>query len=307
MLVNNISQLRRVWRMLDPVFPQQPVFARRLPLRHAIYLFFLLAVVFSLAATLIPTEFVGFDWVHFWGIQRIPPFYPPWTIYIIGSLTFPVLTGLTLAAYSLAVIRRSIHPISATAAFLCLPLMWTLFLGQLEGLVILGLLGLPWLVPLALIKPQVSLFALGAYRSSLIALLAWVVLSLILWPDWSQTMLNINHFYAEGRYQQDISLGWWGLPLFLLTAWFSRGDMDMLMASGAFITPHLIFYNLLPLAPAVARLGPRAAVVALILSYLPFLSNWVSPWGWWLGWGFTAWIWGNLASRRYSNLLLLTR
>lgn len=307
MLGKSISQLRRVWRMLDPVFPRQSVFARRLPLRQAICLFFLLAVIFSLAATLIPTGFVGFDWVHFWGIQRVPPFYPPWTIYLVSVLTFPVLTGLTLAAFSLAVIHRSIHPISAAAAFLCLPLMWTLFLGQLDGLVLLGVLGMPWLVPLALLKPQVSLFALGARRSFLIVLMAWVVLSLILWPGWLRTMLNVNHFYAEGRYQQDISLGLWGLPLFLITAWFSRGDMDMLMASGTFLTPHLIFYNLLPLTPAVARLGPRAAAVALVLSYLPLLSNWVDPMGWWLGWGFTTWIWGSLAARRYSKALLLTR
>jgi hypothetical protein len=66
---------------------------------------------------------------------------------------------------------------------------------------------------------------------------------------------------------------------FLLTIWFSRGDMDMLMASGSFILPHLIPYNLLPLTPAIARMKPWQAGIAMVLSWLPFSANWIGPVG----------------------------
>ncbi|GAP12144.1 hypothetical protein BECAL_03347 [Bellilinea caldifistulae] len=292
----------RWWQKIDPLFPEQEIYKNKLPFRVTLPLFFILTLIFSCAATLIPADgFFAFDWVHFFGIQRVPPFYPPWTVYIIQFLTYPLLVGITLAAFSLATIQRSVHPISAIAAFFCLPLLWTVFLGQLEGLVVLGLLGLPWLVPLSLIKPQIAVFALGARRSYLVGLFFWLIVSIVIWGNWPNTMLLAESFYAEGRYEQNIGLGWWGLPFFLLTIWFSRGDMDMLMASGAFISPHVIFYNLLPITPAIARLRPRAAAIALLLSFLTLSSNWFGPLGWWLGWGFVPWVWLNLAAQRYPD------
>jgi hypothetical protein len=294
--------LQHLWSKLDPLFPEQEIFSRHLPLYITFPLFVTLSAVFSLAGTLITANgFYGFDWVHFFGIQQIPPFYPPWTLYFVRYLSYPILIGITLSAFSIATIQRARHPISAVAAFLSLPLLWTIFLGQLEGLVVLGMLGLPWLLPLSLVKPQISIFGLGARRSYILAFFLLMAASLLIWGNWPATMLAAESFYNEGRYVQNIGLGWWGLPLFLLTIWFSRGDMDMLMASGAFVTPHIIFYSLLPLMPAIARLKPRAAIVALFLSYLTFSSNWFGTPGWWLAWGLVPWLWINLATQRYPS------
>lgn len=296
------SWMQRWWRRLDPLFPEVNTFARRLPLRVAIPLFVALAGIFSLAATRIPVDgFFAFDWVNFFGIRRIAPFHPPWTIYTVMPLTYPLLVGISMAAFALAALQRAARPVSLVAACLCLPLIWTIFLGQIEGIVVLGLLGLPWLTPLALVKPQVSFFALGARREWVIGFFAVLAASLLIWGNWVSTMLAVESFYAEGRYPQNIALGAWGLPLFLATVWFSRGDMDMLMASGAFISPHLIFYNLLPLTPAVARLRPRAALLAVVFSWMTLSSNWLGAWGWWLGWGFVPWVWLNLAAMRYPE------
>ena len=275
---------------------------RRLSIPWQIGLFLILTAIFSLLARLIPANgFIGFDWFNFFGIQRIPPFYPPWTIDVVRWLTYPLLVGITLAAFSLAAWQRSVHPLSLAASFLCLPLLWTIFLGQVDGLALLGLLGLPWLAPLALIKPQVAVFAFGARRSNLLALGVVVAASLLIWPNWPAAWFNIYSHFGEGRFVQNIGLGWVGLPIFLATAWFSRGDLDMLMASGAFISPYLIVYNLLPLTPAVARLKPRAALGALFLSYLTLSANWLGDKGWWLGWLFVAWIWLCLAARCYPQ------
>jgi hypothetical protein len=258
--------------------------------------------VFAAAATLIPANgFVGFDWVNHFGRGRVPSIYPPWTSFV-AFLSWPALVGLTFAAVGLAVLKRAVHPSSAVFALLTLPLFWTVFLGQLEGLVVLGLLGLPWLAPLVLLKPQVSFFAFAARRSYLVAAGAFLVLSVLIWGPWPARMLAIQAYYPGGRYIQDIALGWWGLPLALPLLWWSRGDMDLLMAGGVFASLHLLPYNLLPIVPAIARLSPRAAALACIFSWLPFAANWIGPVGWWLGWIFVAWVWLNLAAARYPQV-----
>ncbi len=115
-------------------------------------------------------------------------------------------------------------------------------------------------------------------------------------------MFAVNSYYAEGRYIQDISIGIAGVFVALPMFWFSRGDMDMLMLSGAFVTPHLIPYNMLPFTSAIARLKPIPAVIACLLSWLPFSANWLGSWGWWLGWLFVIWLWGWLAASRYFGV-----
>lgn len=111
------------------------------------------------------------------------------------------------------------------------------------------------------------------------------------WPGSSQARTSqqcgfriayFSRVYSAGRYVQDIALGWWGLPLALPLLWWSRGDMDMLMAGGVFASLHLLPNNLLPIVPAIARLSPRAVALACIFSWFPFLANWIGPAGWWL-------------------------
>jgi hypothetical protein len=111
--------------------------------------------------------------------------------------------------------------------------------------------------------------------------------------------LAIESYNTAGRYDQNIGLGIYGIPVLLATVWFSRGDPDMLMLSGVFVVTRLIPYHFLPLTPAIARLRPRNALVAFILSWLPLSANWIGPAGWWLGWLFVLWLWLNLAAIRY--------
>ena len=286
----------------EPLFPDVPIYAQQISPFAQLALFALMAGLFAAGGLVLPANgFSGFDWVHIFSRGVVPPFYPPWGADVVRPLTWPLLIGLTMAAVCLAVLKRAVHPLSLALALLTLPLWWTLFLGQLEGLVTLGLLGLPWLVPLALIKPQVSIFACGARRSYLAAAVIFVAISLLIWGPWPLRMLSTNQFYAEGRYNTDISLGWWGVIVALPLLWVSRGDMDMLMLAGVFMTPHLLPYNLLPVVPALARLRPRAAALAALFSWLPFSANWLGPGGWWLGWVFIGYVWLCLAARRYPE------
>ncbi len=283
-----------------PLFPEQHIYARTIPVNQQFLLFGLFAIVFTLGASFFPADgFVGFDWVNVFAQGRISSFHPPWDYYILLLFNWPLLIGLSLAATCLAALKRARHPISLAMTLFSLPVLWTLFLGQLEGLVVLGLLALPWLTPLALMKPQISFFAFGARRSYAIGLLVVLLISFVIWGFWPARMLAVNSYYAEGRYPQDISIGWWGALIALPLFWFSRGDMDMLMLAGSFMTPHLIPYNLLPVAPALARLRPGMAVLAWFCSWLPFASNWLGPLGWWLGWLYVGLLWSNLAYDRY--------
>ncbi len=302
------TRARELWaflvRLTAPLFPEQSIFAGYFSWRKKALVFLAVVCSFTLVGALVPAGgYIGFDWTHFFGIGNVAPFYPPWTKSVTDLLTWPLLVGLGMAAFSLAAVQRSVHPLSLAAAFFCLPLLWTVFLGQLEGIALLGVIGLPWLAPLALLKPQVTIFAFGARRSYIVAFLVVILVSFLIFGPWWNTMFSAESFYAEGRYAQNIGLGWWGLPLFLATAWFSRGDVDMLMLSGSFITPHLIPYNLMPLAPAIARLRPPYALLATLFSWLPLVcANFFGNWGWWTGWIFPAFLWILLAIKRYNKM-----
>ena len=180
-------------------------------------------------------------------------------------------------------------------------MLWTIYLGQLEGISVLGLLFLPLFTPLAIIKPQVSFFAFLANKKYILILLMTLLISFLIWGIWPINTFSVDSYYEEGRYEQDISIGWKGLFIAVPLLWLSRGDMDMLMLAGSFCTLHLIPYNLLPVVPSIGRLKPLPAFVSLLFSFLPFSANWLGPKGWWLGWFFVCWLWINLAIERYPK------
>lgn len=302
-MVSIKGDMKKIVTILDMVFPEQIIFQRRLKIPTAIVFFLFLCFLFSVVATIIPVNgFIAYDWVYFFSVGNIPSWYQPWTISIIHFLNYPILIGITCAAFSMATFLRSVNRLSAIASFLCLPLIWVIFLGQIDGLALFGMLGLPWLVPFALLKPHITFFGLGAKKTYIIAFFIWMIISVLIWGDWFPAIRDFNTYYPVSEWSHNISLGWWGVPFFLATVWFSRGDMDMLMASGAFITPTLLFYHLLPLTPAVARLKPKTAFIAVFLSFLTLSSNWVGYKGWYLGWAFIIWIWINLAAKRYPEI-----
>lgn len=287
---------------LHKLFPEERHLVRELPLHQKLLFFVFLFSIFSLFGLFIPADgFFAFDWVHFFGIGNIPPFYPPWTQWVVSLLSWPTLVGLTLATVGFASFQRAQHWVSLICVFLSLPVLWTIFLGQIDGLVLLGILGLPWLAPLALLKPQVAIFSFFARKSYLYSLILTLLVSFLVWGLWPADLFSVWTVHAEGRYSNDIAIGLWGLPIALILLWCSRGDADMLMLAGTFTTPYLLPYALIVISPAIARLPPLMAVIAGFLSWLPFSANWLGPGGWWLGWLFVAWLWSGLAALRYPQ------
>ena len=134
-IADEIKSLLKSWnKKTDFLFPEQKIFEREFPLWQELTIFTLMLGIGSLLGSLLPADgFIGFDWVHFWSIGRVAPFHPPWTALLVQPLTWPLLVGLTLSGFSLAVLKRAVHPASAAAALVCLPLLWTVFSASLRA------------------------------------------------------------------------------------------------------------------------------------------------------------------------------
>jgi hypothetical protein len=293
------------WKKIEPVLfppPFEPVV--RLPLYH--YLLFLgfSTALFGLVGFFyVPDGFLGYDWYYYFSSGSLEhiSFYPPWIV-AVSWLPWPLFLGLTCAGVVLALIQRRATAIAIATAFLSLPMLWMLFLGQMEGLVLLGLTGLPWLTPLATVKPQISIFAFFASKRLLAVLLVWGLITLFIWGLWPLNMWAFRAewqtLYTGATQPQDISLWPWSIPVVLALLWLSRGDMDMLLLSGTFVTPHVIPYSYVLVLPAIARVPAHLALVLLLVSWLPVSANWLGSWAWYLGHLFPAILWLSLWQKR---------
>jgi hypothetical protein len=294
------------WQRIEAtIFPSLPDNRRKLTPVQFLLAATALMILFSVIGLFVrPDGFIGFDWSHYFSKGIRDPFYPPWLSYV-RLMPWPILIGITYAALSLALYQRRASSLVMGATFLSLPSLWVLFLGQLDGVVLLGLTALPWLTPLATLKPQLSLFAFFARRQWGVALVLWISLTMVIWGLWPLDMFQFKE-YMETIYQvkyqpQNISLWPWSLPMGLVLLWLSRGDMDMLMLAGSFVAPHVIPYNYFVILPALARINQFLALGLVVISYMPLLANWVGPGGWYLGHLFTALLW--IALYRQRRLL----
>lgn len=135
----------------------------------------------------------GFDWVHFFGRGAVSPIWTPWSAVVVRFLNWPLLVAITLFAIIYRTYRYNRSPWPIALALLSLPTAWLLILGNLDGLVLAGLMLLPWGVPLVTMKPQLSVFALLANKKWLIAAAIWGLLTLMIWGAWP---LNLMRTFA---------------------------------------------------------------------------------------------------------------
>lgn len=290
-----------LWRKIEAIlFPELPKQNRSLTWWQYLLFVVIGTVIFSFLGLFLPAEgLIGYDWVHFFSTSEQEygvSYYPPWMQYV-SYLTWPGLVGLTFTGLALALYQRRASLLVMALAFFTLPAFWIFFLGQIDGLIVLGLTGLPWLAPLVTIKPQVGYLAYLARKKDLAVLLIWLVISMIIWGPWPLDMLTISNFTVV-KEPHDISLWPWSLPLVVILLWLSRGDEDMLMLAGTFALPYLHSYHYFVVLPAIARVPSWVAVLAVVISWLPLLANWVGPWAWQLGHLFPIILWVSLYLKR---------
>jgi len=294
-----------LWQRIDSVlFPAIPDQNRSVPLRQYFLLALMGGIVFSVIASFLPaTGVLGYDWVYYFSLGKRGhglDYYPPWITYV-RYLTWPGLIGITFTGLALALYQRRASLLVMGLAFFSMPLWWVVFLGQIDGLALFGLTNLPWFMPLVTIKPQVGYLACLARKQYLVGLLVWLIISIGIWGLWPLDLLRIQT-YVAWQEPNDISLWPWSIPVVVALLWLSRGDMDMLMLAGTFVMPYLHPYHYLLVMPALARIEKWVAVVAIVLSWLPLLANWLGPAAWYSGHLFPMVLWVALYLNRRKLL-----
>jgi len=225
----------------------------------------------------------GFDWRMFFAKGLVSPVWTPWSALFVKLLNFPLVVAITLFSIVVRAYRYNKSPYPIAFSVLSLPTLWVLYLGNLDGIVLLGLLLLPLGAPLALMKPQLSAFALFAHKNHIIAGLIWFLISLMVWGLWPLNLISVLTPEWKAHWIQDISLFPWGLIIAIPLLWFSRGDQDLLMAAGSFATPHLFPYHFILLMPSLARMKVPWMIITWVISWMPLLANWLGPRAWHFG------------------------
>jgi hypothetical protein len=250
---------------------------------------------------------VGFDWTNYFGVKYLPPFWMPWTepvLYVISPqtlLAFAIL-GVMLRIRQL---RGSMRRLPLVV--LSLPMLWLLLKSDVDGLALMGLVTLPYGVPLLLLKPQLGTFALLASRRNFLSGAIWGFISVLIWGLWFTRLQLVGGTQWHIDWPQDISLFPWGILLALPLMWLGRGDEDMLMAAGSFATPHLFPYHFVLVMPAIVRMSLPWAILCWAISFLPLLANWWGPWAWHLGnlLGLCLWLGLYFAKRKVAQTMVV--
>ena len=227
-------------------------------------------------AFLVPVP--GSDWMHHFEANYLLEVYAPWVAllpWVIPGL--PYLTALTLTGLLYVMWRRRATTWQAAAVFTAMPLYWCIWLGQIDIVPVLGLAFLPWGLPLALAKPQVTIWYLWVWwrqhrRRWIIALagVAFLGLSLLIWGWWPGKMVlpptyNTNYNLSAWRIHWILGLG------LALAALFEK-DADRAMALGALAAPYVQGNSYLILLPVLSRLRGKALLLVWLSSWTGVLA-----------------------------------
>lgn len=231
---------------------------------------------------------LGYDWfIYFW--QRDFRQYPQWVEWALAPLLaldwrtgFALLNAILLMSVAIGAAREvyRVNPTStwqvrgnasfaALLALLTPPVFVLLWVGNIDGLALAGILimpvGLLWLS----LKPHLGLWATLARRSWVIWGVIFCVVMLIIFPGWPIRLLDsigfrIQHPSAFGW----ASLGWPMIPIGLLLLAFTPADPIMLMAAGSFLSPFLMPQHFILLTPAFGRVQGYWRVALWAASWL---------------------------------------
>ncbi len=254
--------------------------------KKSFFFLFLFMVLYGIG-TLIPE---GYDWIHYYKPGISYPIWTPWMnpiIKLISPLGFGFVFALSVLGVSIRAFQYKKSAIPILLALCSLPTLWVFFMGNVDGLILVGMLLMPPAVPLVLMKPQIAAFSLLAKRKWLYAGILWMIISLIIWGFWPERLLLVTTSSWKAEWVQDISLFPWGILIGLPLLYFSRGDQDLLMAAGSLMTPHLFPYHFIILMPSLARMKWYWMLITYMVSWTPLLANWLGP---------NAWHFGNLLS-----------
>lgn len=222
---------------------------------------------------------LGWDWYFFFTahhpVDNIyspnSPFFP-YTKYVLAPLTqtmdwrqsLALLAGLTFMAIAIGTwINGGRYGSIALALLNPLPL-FALWVGHPDGLALLGLL--TGIVPLALIKPQVTIWAFLQSKKHFFWMALTLGLVLLIWPNWLRVPTGMH-------WDHEASFGWQALgwPMLLVGAalLFGAGRNPWrLMAAGCFLMPDLMPYHVIVLLPALGYVKGWRKIAVWLAAWL---------------------------------------
>jgi hypothetical protein len=237
-------------------------------------------VIYPLVAKL---PMVGWDWyyVFYHAPERLSA-YPPFAKYFLGLLTWmewrkslALLSAISLVSIGVGTWQHGGRTGSVLLALLSAPTWYLLWIGHPDGLVLLGMI--TGIFPLALIKPQISIWYYLKDRTSIIWVAFFILITLIIWPFWFLNFGTATFYYPA-------AFGWKaiGWPVALVGGVLLLGagsDPDRLMAAGTLISPYLMPYHLVLLVPIIGRVRTLPKIVLFFSTWLVVLGVGLSGWG----------------------------
>jgi len=248
-----------------------------IPTRYQLRSNFRLFILIILGALLLTPlvgrlPMAGWDWYLFFN-RNNPTFnissptsaYPPYAHLLIDPLTklnwrnsLAILNAVTLITVALATWKNGGRYLSILLVLLTPPLWYLMWIGHPDGLCLLGLI--TGFIPLALIKPQLTIFSMLSRKT----LLAWtgffLIVTLLIWPVWILRVQSatLTHEAAFGW----VVTGWPILIVGLVLLAGAGSNPYRLMAAGLLISPYLMPYNLAVLLPIIGRVrGSKKIIV----------------------------------------------
>ncbi len=210
---------------------------------------------------------LGHDWyqVFYRGVLHM---YPPWMVPLFQPFrlvnwrwSFAFVNSLTLVGIASIAAWQSEKVIwdGLKAALMALvnPVLWyLLWNGQIDGLVLISMLALPWCIPVLLLRPQIFGLVLAIRKKWLFGMIFWLLLSFLIWGFWIQRSLNMS----DGSIAHPTAMGWatlgWPIGLVgIVLLLMSGGHFWKSFAAAFLASPYLQPYNMILLFPVLGRLS----------------------------------------------------
>jgi hypothetical protein len=203
----------------------------------------------------------GWDWYYFflgnnpsYNLMSPASAYPPFVKYIIHLIAWMdwrdslgLLNSISIVTIAVATFRNRGYYGSVLLAIITPPVWFLLWIGHPDALALLGVV--TGFIPLALIKPQLTIWSMFASRKLFFWMIVFVTLTLVVWPLWPLEMrtATLTHEAAFGWVVTGWPVAMLGFILFL----GAGKDPYRLISSGMLMSPYLMPYNLAILAPAI--------------------------------------------------------
>ena len=232
--------------------------------------------------------FLGWDWFFFFNLNN-PDYnllspasaYPPYTRFFIQCLTWldwrqslAFLNALTVMAVVLATWKNGGRFFSVLLVLLSPPIWMLMWIGHVEGIVLFGLVSN--FIPLALIKPQLTIWGLLNSPHRMIWTILFLGITLILWPMWPLRMVGATMTH-EAAFGWAVT-GWPILILGILLILGAGTNQYRLIAAGLLISPYLMPYNLVILLPVIGQVRGYRKVIIWAATWCLMFGTGVGGW-----------------------------